>query len=83
MGGQKTYNFPLPVHMLCGGFAGSIAEIASLPLDTTKVRLQLQGNQIKQGILKEVKYKNMMQGMMTIAAEEGPFALWKGMMPGL
>jgi hypothetical protein len=39
VGGGKKYEFPLGVHMICGGIAGSIAEIASLPLDTTKVRL--------------------------------------------
>lgn len=43
---EKRYspnNLPLPVMMLSGGVAASIAEILTIPFDTAKVRLQVQG----------------------------------------
>lgn len=55
--------------------AACTAEILTLPLDTAKVRLQLQssGN----------KYKGLVGTVFTVAREEGPAALWKGLEPGL
>eukprot|EP00195_Chlamydomonas_chlamydogama_P013027 CAMPEP_0202900304 /NCGR_PEP_ID=MMETSP1392-20130828/10982_1 /ASSEMBLY_ACC=CAM_ASM_000868 /TAXON_ID=225041 /ORGANISM="Chlamydomonas chlamydogama, Strain SAG 11-48b" /LENGTH=277 /DNA_ID=CAMNT_0049586673 /DNA_START=151 /DNA_END=984 /DNA_ORIENTATION=+ len=55
--------------------AACTAEALTLPLDTAKVRLQLQ----KEGN----KYRGLLGTMKTIAAEEGPKALWKGLEPGL
>ena len=49
--------------MLTGGLAGSIAEIATIPLDTAKVRMQLQG-QAGQA----VKYQGMLHCIKTIVA---------------
>jgi solute carrier family 25 (mitochondrial uncoupling protein), member 8/9 len=74
---------PLAVakNLFAAGSAACIAEIVSLPLDTAKVRLQLQGAGIKAG--EPVKYTNIMQTVRTIAVEEGPQALWKGLAPGL
>lgn len=37
---------PLTVMMLTGGVAGCVAEAATIPLDTAKVRLQIQGEPI-------------------------------------
>jgi len=65
-------------NFFCGGTAACVAEIASLPLDTTKVRMQLQG---RDGAIK--KYRNMFHAIGVIAKEEGPQALWKGLVPGL
>ncbi|KAF5827525.1 mitochondrial carrier domain-containing protein [Dunaliella salina] len=55
--------------------AACTAETMTLPLDTAKVRLQLQqsGN----------KYKGLFGTMATIAKEEGPKSLWAGLEPGL
>lgn len=57
--------------------------MCTIPLDTAKVRLQLQ----KQGIAGDVaslpKYKGMLGTIATIAREEGASALWKGIVPGL
>ena len=36
-------NLPLWVKMITGGFAGCVAELFTIPLDTAKVRLQIQG----------------------------------------
>lgn len=60
---------------------GCIAEICTLPLDTAKVRLQLQ--QKSATVTDAPKYKGFMGTMSTITKEEGFFALWKGLSAGL
>ena len=59
--------------------AACIAEIATIPLDTAKVRLQLQ----KVAAGETPKYNGLIGTMKTVAAEEGPFALFNGLTPGL
>ena len=56
-----------------------IAEVATIPLDSVKVRLQLQ--KTKPG--EEPRYKGLFGTMAKVTAEEGPFALFKGLVPGL
>lgn len=70
---------------IAGTFASSAfsacwAEICTIPIDTAKVRLQLQG---KQTAGEAPKYKGMFGTMSTIAREEGVASLWKGIIPGL
>jgi len=60
--------------------AGCIAETSTLPLDTVKVRLQLQGQNL--GEVK-VQYTGMANCLSRITVEEGPTALFKGLAPGL
>jgi len=74
---------PLPIwlQMLTGGIAGSVAEICTIALDTSKVRLQIQGTQLKPG--DPIKYKGLIKTALTIAGEEGPGALFKGLGAGL
>ena len=62
-----------------GATAACVGEIATIPLDTAKVRLQIQ--QVKPG--ETPKYTSFMQTMKTISAEEGPVALFRGLTPGL
>ncbi|XVF46651.1 hypothetical protein PTKIN_Ptkin03bG0044600 [Pterospermum kingtungense] len=67
---------------LCSAFAACFAEFCTIPLDTAKVRLQLQ----KKTVGDEVnlpKYRGLMGTMVTIAKEEGLSALWKGIIAGL
>lgn len=60
-------------------------QLCTIPLDTAKVRLQLQ----KRATLSEeeggtgAKYKGLFATILTIAKEEGLLALWKGIIPGL
>ncbi|XP_065879906.1 mitochondrial uncoupling protein 2 [Euphorbia lathyris] len=68
---------------LCSAFAACFAEFCTIPLDTAKVRLQLQrkassgdGNGIP-------KYRGLLGTVSTIAREEGLAALWKGITAGL
>ena len=67
------------VGQLCASaFSASFAEFCTIPLDTAKVRLQLQG-----GGGGAKKYGGMLGTMRTVAAEEGLGALWKGITPGI
>lgn len=60
-----------------------ILQICTLPMDTAKVRLQLQKKaNIGDGI-NLPKYRGMLSTVVTIAMEEGLMALWKGIVPGL
>lgn len=62
--------------------AACFAEITTIPLDTAKVRLQLQKKAIA-GDLAGPKYRGLLGTAATIAKEEGAAALWKGIVPGL
>ncbi|KAF2288568.1 hypothetical protein GH714_008629 [Hevea brasiliensis] len=59
-------------------FAACFAEICTIPLDTAKVRLQLQKKAVAGEGLALPQYR-----VATIAREEGLSALWKGIVPGL
>jgi len=67
--------------MLCGGIAGSIAELATLPTDTVKVRMQVQANYTKPG--EAPRYKSLVDCGLKMLREEGPTALWAGWNPGV
>lgn len=89
----------LAVKFLSAGMAGCVGDIMTFPLDVAKVRLQVQGEgatpaptrQVSQlggkpTVLTEAakfKYRGMMGTMMTICREEGPRALYNGIVPGL
>lgn len=56
----------------------------TIPLDTAKVRLQIQGQmKAEQGEAYKAKYNGMFHALKTIFVEEGPMALWKGITAGL
>ncbi|KAJ1411274.1 Mitochondrial carrier UCP-like [Sesbania bispinosa] len=58
-------------------------EVCTIPLDTAKVRLQLQKQAVAGDVASLPKYKGMLGTVATIAREEGLSALWKGIVPGL
>ncbi|KAI8014763.1 Mitochondrial uncoupling protein 1 [Camellia lanceoleosa] len=64
-------------------FATCFAELCTIPLDTAKVRLQLQKKAVAGDALTLPKYKGMLGTVATIAREEGLASLWKGIVPGL
>ncbi|OVA15545.1 Mitochondrial brown fat uncoupling protein [Macleaya cordata] len=57
-------------------------QICTIPLDTAKVRLQLQKKATGDGVSLP-KYRGMLGTVATIAREEGLASLWKGIVPGL
>lgn len=82
--GKKTY-IPLYGTLASSAIATCWAEFCTLPIDTAKVRLQLQGKALAAAgeAPTQVKYQGMIGTIGTIAKEEGAGALWKGLVPGL
>lgn len=64
-------------------FSACWAETCTIPLDTAKVRLQLQGKALPGDGATALKYRGMIGTMATIAREEGLKSLWNGIVPGL
>lgn len=64
----------------CSAVATCWAEFCTLPIDTAKVRLQIQGAPAPGETL---KYRGMFGTLSTIAKEEGIAACWAGLTPGL
>ncbi|XP_013588067.1 PREDICTED: mitochondrial uncoupling protein 1 [Brassica oleracea var. oleracea] len=72
----------LPKTFACSAFSACVAEVCTIPLDTAKVRLQLQKSAIA-GDVTLPKYRGLLGTVGTIAREEGLRSLWKGVVPGL
>ncbi|KAJ8747691.1 hypothetical protein K2173_013142 [Erythroxylum novogranatense] len=68
---------------LCSAFAACFAEFCTIPLDTAKVRLQLQSKIANGDGWSPPKYRGLLGTVATIAREEGLSALWKGITAGL
>jgi len=76
---QKKNTKPgLGTQLLQAGTAACIADIFTFPLDTTKVRLQIQG----EGGLNNQK-SGVFRTLFTIGRHEGVRALYSGIVPGL
>lgn len=73
----------LPGTFASSAFAACFAEVCTLPLDTAKVRLQLQKKAIEGEGHALPKYRGLLGTVGTIAREEGMASLWKGVVPGL
>ncbi len=81
----------LPLHpafrFLSAGMAACIAETLSIPMDTAKVRLQLQASAGSAGAggvaAAAPKYRGLLHTVRTMAVEEGASSLFKGLTPGL
>lgn len=58
----------------CGSIAGGVSAAITTPLDVVKTRLMTQPVDMP-------KYKGIIHGIRTIAAEEGPKALMSGIVP--
>eukprot|EP00744_Colponema_vietnamica_P006952 GILI01010038.1.p1 GENE.GILI01010038.1~~GILI01010038.1.p1 ORF type:complete len:302 (-),score=100.51 GILI01010038.1:184-1089(-) len=69
---------PKWVRFVTGGLASMTAEAATLPVDVTKIRLQLQG---QPGAPK--LYNGMLDCMKKVIEMEGVGGLYKGLTPGL
>lgn len=77
---RKQVSTPgLSVQLLTAGTAACIADLFTFPLDTTKVRLQVQG----EGGACALQGKGVAGTLFHIAKNEGPTALYSGIVPGL
>ena len=70
-------------NLAASAFSASFAEVCTIPMDTAKVRLQLQGAASSAGGAAKPRYTGMVGTMVTVAKEEGFGALWKGITPGI
>lgn len=81
------------IRFFAGGLASATAEIITLPIDCTKVRLQAQRTIIPVSMisntgatisaLQQQQYTGMIDAATKIVKQEGPTALWKGATPAL
>lgn len=65
--------------IICAG----LMQFCTIPLDTAKVRLQLQKKAAAGDSVAIPKYRGMLGTIITIFREEGLTALWTGLVPGL
>ena len=65
---NKPIYVPFTVQLLTAGTAACIADIMTFPLDTVKVRLQVQG----EAGSKAVMYNGVFRTVFGIARDEGP-----------
>lgn len=65
-----------------GGIASLTAEVGTFPLDTTKTRLQVQGQRMDE-LCRPSRYRGMVHALFRISQEEGVRALYKGIAPAL
>ncbi|OWZ24330.1 Mitochondrial Carrier (MC) protein [Phytophthora megakarya] len=74
---------PQWIRFLAGGAASATAELLTLPIDITKVRLQAQRSVPVTGGKPPVHYNGMLHAAQTMIKQEGPGALWNGATPAL
>ena len=75
-------------HMLCGTQAGVMTVLVTNPIWLVKTRLQLQVSEtertrLKLGSSTSPRYRGFLHGVRTIVANEGPRALYRGLIPAL
>ncbi|XP_073405867.1 mitochondrial brown fat uncoupling protein 1 [Dendrobates tinctorius] len=75
---------PTPaVKFIGAGTAACIADLFTFPLDTAKVRLQIQGESTVSGAINGIRYKGVFGTISTIVKTEGPKSLYNGLVAGL
>ena len=68
---------------LFGGLASMTAEFSVFPIDTSKTRLQIQGQVGDAALMSRTRYRGMMHTIATVAKEEGFTKLYGGISPAL
>ncbi|CAM4355216.1 unnamed protein product [Caretta caretta] len=71
------------VKFLGAGTAACIADLITFPLDTAKVRLQIQGETKSAANTKAAQYKGVFGTIATMVKTEGPTSLYNGLVAGL
>ncbi|KAM3864801.1 mitochondrial brown fat uncoupling protein 1 [Diretmus argenteus] len=73
---------PLGVKMMSAGAAACFADLVTFPLDTAKVRLQIQGEKTVEAA-KDIRYRGVFGTISTMIRTEGPKSLYNGLVAGL
>jgi len=66
---------PIPVKLMCGGFAGAIGQTVAYPLDVVRRQMQTSGFAEGHGTF----HKNTLDALRTIVAKEGIYGLFRGL----
>ncbi|NXX36924.1 UCP3 protein, partial [Nicator chloris] len=68
---------------ISAGMAGCIADLCTFPLDTAKVRLQIQGEVRIPRTISSVEYRGVLGTLSTMVRMEGARSLYSGLAAGL
>ncbi|NWW14067.1 UCP3 protein, partial [Oreocharis arfaki] len=71
------------VKFVSAGVAGCIADLFTFPLDTAKVRLQIQGEVRIPRTISSVEYRGVLGTLSTMVRKEGARSLYSGLAAGL
>ncbi|TWW76994.1 Mitochondrial uncoupling protein 2 [Takifugu flavidus] len=74
---------PAVVKVFSAGTAGCVADLVTFPLDTAKVRLQIQGEAKSSLHSQTVRYRGVLGTIVTMVRTEGPRSLYSGLVAGL
>ncbi|XP_015506677.1 mitochondrial uncoupling protein 3 isoform X6 [Parus major] len=85
MVGLKAPEVPPTAAMkfISAGMAGCIADLCTFPLDTAKVRLQIQGEVRIPRTISSVEYRGVLGTLSTMVRTEGARSLYSGLAAGL
>ncbi|XP_054649788.1 dicarboxylate carrier SLC25A8-like isoform X2 [Dunckerocampus dactyliophorus] len=82
-GGSSDLTPTVPVKIVSAGLAGCVADLVTFPLDTAKVRLQIQGEAKPLVKGQRATYRGVFGTIFTIVRTEGPRSLYNGLVAGL
>ncbi|KAG7243105.1 hypothetical protein INR49_016480, partial [Caranx melampygus] len=71
------------VKIFSAGTAGCVADLVTFPLDTAKVRLQIQGESKSALGGQKARYRGVFGTLLTMVKTEGPRSLYSGLVAGL
>ncbi|NWR77840.1 UCP3 protein, partial [Centropus unirufus] len=85
MAGLKPPEVPptAAVKFVSAGVAACIADLCTFPLDTAKVRLQIQGEVRIPRSTSSTEYRGVLGTLSTMVRVEGPRSLYRGLAAGL
>ncbi|XP_003814722.2 putative mitochondrial transporter UCP3 [Pan paniscus] len=85
MVGLKPSDVPptMAVKFLGAGTAACFADLLTFPLDTAKVRLQIQGENQAAQTARLVQYRGVLGTILTMVQTEGPCSPYNGLVAGL
>uniref|UniRef100_A0A3Q3E8Y4 Dicarboxylate carrier UCP2 n=1 Tax=Hippocampus comes TaxID=109280 RepID=A0A3Q3E8Y4_HIPCM len=81
--GSSDFNPSVPVKIFSAGAAGCVSDLVTFPLDTAKVRLQIQGESEPLVRGQRATYRGVFGTMFTIVRTEGARGLYNGLLAGL
>ncbi|KAL3057578.1 hypothetical protein OYC64_007945 [Pagothenia borchgrevinki] len=83
VGGSADLAPSVAVKVFSAGAAGCVADLVTFPLDTAKVRLQIQGESKPSLKGQRVKFRGVFGTIFTMVKTEGPRSLYSGLVAGL